>query len=977
MKQTLLSLVALLFVTSLTMAQPRENIYGHIYDATSGEALLGANVIIQGTNIGASTGLDGEFVIRNAPVGEHTLVVTYIGYVRSNIDVEVIEGQRNEIEIQLPREGLVGDEVVISVQALGQAQAINRQLSSRTISNMVSSERIREVPDVNAAESLGRLPGVSIQRSGGEASKIAIRGLSPKYNTILVGGVRLPATDRGDRSVDLSMISPNMLHGIEMTKAITPNQDADAIGGTVDLQLRRAPEEFQGDFTLEGGYNYLRDTYNNYKFTGSLSDRFLDNRFGAIVNFNFESRDRSTDTYDASYTRRRMTDAGEVYHILETNSINLRDSEQRRDRRGGSLFLDYRLPEGSIAFNTFYSLRLNDQINRNNYYGYPNEINYDFSLNENELTVWSNMLAFEYDFNTFSVNATGSFSQARNYDPEQVRMEFISTGAVLDRDLLDRQDPNTLPLAMTTSIDDVYVYDLLESTRETQEDNWSFKTDISVPFRYGMFSGSFDFGGKFTHLSRDNVESGRGMHTQRRLYYGGGGEYRRYLLNNMEGWSPDPNASMVSRLPLSDIYDESYSRSNFLPGVSGDWPVGLYPIPDRVREVHQVFYDTLETLANQSFVNDYDGTETLWAGYAMAEINIGNYIMFLPGFRYEHMETDYSGFYVREVRIPSRGDPIEAGAAVEQRAERTNDFFLPMWHLQISPTDWMDIRFARTHSITRPDYMQFSPRFRINYYGDHITAGNSNLVPAEALNHDISLSIYTNRLGLITISGFHKKIENLIWHHSYPDADRMDGSKMVDFDYSSDHVRGVPTMHTSLNNENDAFFYGAEIDLQTNFWWLPRPLDGLVLNVNYSRIKSEMDYPVFYTERTTPPGSIFPVAVLMDSTRTGRLPDQPRDIANIQVGYDYKGFSGRVSFQYIGETLRSLGSTPDHDHFTEDFFRIDAMVRQKIIEGLEVFANANNINNRPDRNFQAVIGQYPTYVQSYGVTFDLGVRYQF
>ena len=133
-----------------------------------------------------------------------------------------------------------GQEVVVTGQAKGQMDAINKQLNAKSIMNIVSSDRIRELPDANVAETIARVPGVTIKRDGGEGNKVIIRGLSPKYNSITVDGTRLSSTDYGDRSTDLSMISQYMLDGIEVTKAGTPDLDADVLGGTVNLKLKRA-----------------------------------------------------------------------------------------------------------------------------------------------------------------------------------------------------------------------------------------------------------------------------------------------------------------------------------------------------------------------------------------------------------------------------------------------------------------------------------------------------------------------------------------------------------------------------------------------------------------------------------------------------------------------------------------------------------------------------------------------------------------
>ena len=117
-----------------------------------------------------------------------------------------------------------------------------------------------ELPDANAAESVGRLPGISLRRSGGEGSQVVIRGLAPTYNSVTISGQKLAATDLDDRGVDLSMISPEILAGIEVSKALTPDQDADSFGGSVNFKLADAPSGgFRSNFRAQTGNNYLRE----------------------------------------------------------------------------------------------------------------------------------------------------------------------------------------------------------------------------------------------------------------------------------------------------------------------------------------------------------------------------------------------------------------------------------------------------------------------------------------------------------------------------------------------------------------------------------------------------------------------------------------------------------------------------------------------------------------------------------------------
>ena len=215
------------------------SITGYVKDAKNGNLLVGANVFIVGTSLGASARADGQYKINNVKPGTYSVKASYIGYVTTEDSVTITDKDIN-LDFNLNYTTIEGKEVNVTAQAKGQMDAINRQLNARSIVNIISSDRIQELPDANAAESVARVPGVSIKREGGEGNKVVIRGLSPKYNAITVEGTRLPSTDPDDRSTDLSMISQYVLDGIEVTKAGTPDQDADVLGGTVNFKLKRA-----------------------------------------------------------------------------------------------------------------------------------------------------------------------------------------------------------------------------------------------------------------------------------------------------------------------------------------------------------------------------------------------------------------------------------------------------------------------------------------------------------------------------------------------------------------------------------------------------------------------------------------------------------------------------------------------------------------------------------------------------------------
>ncbi|MEN0050912.1 MAG: carboxypeptidase-like regulatory domain-containing protein, partial [Bacteroidota bacterium] len=202
MKRLVIVLSVILFWSTHLLSQ--STIIGKVMDG-EGVTLPGANIYLRGNNVGTVTDIDGEYALTNVPLGTQIIVISYLGFETVEQSVEVGENKVNRLNVRLAPAAILSKEVVITGQALGQAKAINQQLNAESIANIVSADRIQELPDVNAAEAIGRLPGISLNRSGGEGQKVVIRGMEPKFAAITVNGVNLPSNSGSDRSVDLSL----------------------------------------------------------------------------------------------------------------------------------------------------------------------------------------------------------------------------------------------------------------------------------------------------------------------------------------------------------------------------------------------------------------------------------------------------------------------------------------------------------------------------------------------------------------------------------------------------------------------------------------------------------------------------------------------------------------------------------------------------------------------------------------------------
>ena len=335
-KKPLVIFYFLLIGSSIVSGQGKfGQIQGVISDSTTKQPLFGASVIIQGTAMGAATDLDGNYKLSQISPGRYTIIISYIGYKEKSIAVVVDAGVTRKLYVALQSVALEGQEIVVTAQASGQKQAINEQLTSNTIINVVSSEKIQQLPDDNAATALSRLPGVSLMNG----DQVVIRGVQAKMNQILINGIELPSTDMTDRASDLGFISSNLLSGIEVTKVLTPDMDANTAGGTVNLRLREAPTGIHFDVLAQGNYNSSDYTTDNYKYWGSVSDRFFNDKFGVFLQGSMDRSDGGNQS--ASITPEINGSAGTVYGqaVYQTGGANFEYDDDVVKTAGGKSYI--------------------------------------------------------------------------------------------------------------------------------------------------------------------------------------------------------------------------------------------------------------------------------------------------------------------------------------------------------------------------------------------------------------------------------------------------------------------------------------------------------------------------------------------------------------------------------------------------------------------------------------------------------------
>lgn len=363
--------------------------------------LPGTTVWLKGTNNKTITDINGRYTLLSVPRGKNEVQFSFVGYESKTMEVVVRDNETRTMNVNMQPASILGAEVVVSAQAKGQTAAINRQLNASGIISAVSGEKLSELPDVNVADAIGRLPGLMVERDGGEGQKIIIRGLDPKYNSVAINGMNSPSTSSSDRSSDLNMISPEIVGGAEVLKANTADKDADGLGGTVNLIMKDAPKGLKLNVTGQTGYHSQINGVGNVKGNILASNRLFNDRLGLIFTASAEQTDRSNDRFIAAYKVNGNTPTeGLPYTKPWITSTRLQSNLEKRNRYNVNLNLDFNIGRGSKIkmYNLFSALSRDRDIREKRYDLEGGRLRYAQTDGDIRSSVLTNMLQGDHDF---------------------------------------------------------------------------------------------------------------------------------------------------------------------------------------------------------------------------------------------------------------------------------------------------------------------------------------------------------------------------------------------------------------------------------------------------------------------------------------------------------------------------------------------------------------------------------------------------
>jgi len=920
MKKLLLSLFFICFASTLLAQNDKGILTGRIFDDNN-LPLPGATVLIESIQYGTTSNFDGNFTMVDIPVGTYDVTVSYIGFETQTIAVEITTNSTTEVKVAMKvKTNSLNQVMIYGSLRRGQAKALNQQKTNDNITNVVSADQVGRFPDANTGDALKRIPGIAMQNDQGEARDIIIRGLAPQLNSVTLNGDRIPSAEGDNRRIQLDLIPSDMIQTIQVNKAVTPDMEADAIGGSVNLVTRAAPSKLRVSLTGAYGRNPVRES-GLYNFSAVVAQRFFNDKLGAVVSGSYHSNDYGSDNVEFDWSS--PTFIGEH---------DIRRYDVKRIRRSVSLNLDWKIdPNNTIEFKSIYNHRddlenryrlryafeENDEddptddtytISRQTKGGIDNDTNENRRLERQKMyRVGLNgahilFKKVQFDWNVGFSKASEERPNERyiNYESEQdastITQDFLNTRTPFFNSM-DRMDNNPTLFELD---------EITEERRYTEEEQFTSRFDITIPINTaGKYQNSIKTGYKYHDRDklRDNT-------------------FSEFDTDNFAAFN------VLSDAQTADVSIDDYlAGDQYQSGIfASDSFLGNLPLVDG------------ELVLDEFVPENYSANEKISAAYAMLKQQLGDKLSFIAGLRMEHTKIDYTGFQIDVESATSVDDAI----AVSATKKYTN--VLPNLQFRYEATKNTILRLAYTNTLARPNYFDIVPYRNINSDDLEAEFGNPELEAAESLNLDFMAEHYFDNVGIISGGAFYKNIDNFIY------ALTNDQTLTVNGNTETYEV-------TQPFNGGSANVFGFEFSFQRKLDFLPGFLKNLTFYGNYTYTHSETDG----------------IAGREDGLElAGAVPNT----FNASLAYETKKLTVRTSLHYADDYIDEYGDDTFEDRYYDSQLFLDFNATYALTKNLRIFGEMKNITNQELRYYQGTRDR-TMQAEFYDINWNLGLKYNF
>jgi TonB-dependent receptor len=894
------------------MAQERRGtITGRVTDP-SGGVLQGAQIDLRpGGNAAVSDG-HGDFTITNVVPGKYTLTVSYVGFEPFSSDVNVTGDAAQRVEVTL-QVGARSEVVTVrGERERGEVEAINIERTADNIIQVLPNEVITSLPNTNIADAVGRLPSVSLERDEGEGKYIQIRGTEPRLSNVTIDGIHVPSPE-GVRNVKLDVIPADLVDMVEVNKTLSANQDADAIGGSVNLVTKSAGDKPYVSILGMGGYTPISGGRKQYQFAGTAGQRFgPDKKLGLLFGGSYDYNARgindiepayappplvpnTMDLRDYLYDRTRYGFGGEGdYKIGDMSSVYLRGlyskfkdfGEQWAYTPGIDVFVSGPAdPNNTCGITTSGTAQGCGSIGLQDVNRKPGQEIFSIQAGARH-ALRSTLLAYQLALS--QAHYTGGFPRMGFFGPSNIPFG------------VDTKDP-FVPKFQALNGMNIYDPTAYSLGFGFTENNSIFERDVvgdislNKQYSIGSHYSSFEVG----------VKGWDAQKTQR---------YDREFYNSAGG---QPMTDF-----LSTFTDKNYYMGNYTYG----------PVTEFSKILAAVQSGGTTPSTQYNLQNAFNIGERIWAGYAMNTIGLGK-LRLQAGVRIESTQDS-----LLANKIDATTDPITV-TPLHQNNSYTNVF--PSVQAQYRFGSDTVLRASYGMGIARPNFGDIAPYFIDDPTSNpEFSQGNPNLKPTHAQNFDLLAEHYFKSVGLIQGGFFYKALTDPIYTV----------------------IVNSNTLQT-LTNGPSAHIAGFEAAWQQRLSFLPGALSGMGVRANYSFTSSQATFPAANGRtdhptllRTAPNNWNFDVTY-----------DKKRFSARMGLTHN----DGYI-WSYGGSNAKD----PTGDTYLYPHTQVDAQASYWIPRGhgLQAVVSMLNLNNEV---FGFYVGseRYPIQREYYSRTISLGLRW--
>jgi TonB-dependent receptor len=884
---------------------------GKILDASTGEGLIGANVFITGTTTGTITDFDGNYTLANLEPGMISVTASYVSYETQVFEeVEVPAGEVVILNANLNLSTQDIQEVVVTARKREQTEAAVLVMKKKmpSVLDGISSQQISRLGDSDAASALKRVTGVSVQ--GGKY--VYVRGLSDRYSTTTLNGAQIPGLDPEKNTVQMDLFPSNIIENLMVFKTFSPDLPANATGGLVNIVTKDFPEKFTLQFSAGLGYNTQ----------SSMRDDFLSYEGGKTDWLGMDDGTRDIPEEVSQYTENGQLPF--IYFNDDTLALITRGFNKNMDPVATSSFLDqsysFSLGNRVQLFGRDLGFNLSANYSRE-YQMYENGRDEEYSISTPETPnaeslfsrsqgteniTWSGLanvsyklsnnhkLGFTFMRNQSGIKSTDVVDGVELYSDQSSIIEQIN--GWLERSITTGQvkGKHVIPGANNATIDWMGSYTLATQDepdlrfffmdydtdpgtgeyinyavrlnkqpvryyREMEESNLDLKLNYSQPFRFADRNAKIEFGGAYIDKNRTSLQD-------------------QFNIVRQGGVPFDGTA-------------ENYLREEVLI-TPGGWPA--------------VYYEN-SLLTDDK--NSYEGTETVIAGFAVADLPVTEKFRIVVGARVENADI-YVENLVDTILYPSNVDDYDFGGF-------NNTDILPSLNMVYALTEDMNLRLGYNRTLARPVFRELAPYASYDFKAGFRKIGNPDLVKTDVDNVDFRWEWFIRPGEILSFSAFYKYFQNPI--------ELRDAAKAA---------------NPEINYENieDSRLYGLEFEFRKRLDFV-EALKDFSFGTNVTLVKSvvQEDSTRLIAARAVDPN--WPESRPM----FGQSPY----VVNSYLNYHHfeRGWDVNLGFNVAGEKLVLVSKAATPDIYEQPFPVLDFNISKQFKNGINIKFSADNLLN--------------------------------